>query len=92
MVLYSSDVEAASPRDKQDDVNLWIEKLALEHEWAHLGEQGKRIKSALAQCDASKEKEAFTAGMNTCKIACLSLLRLRSLSIMFMDRCAAEIK
>ncbi|RME60172.1 hypothetical protein D6779_02650 [Candidatus Parcubacteria bacterium] len=49
--LYSDEVERATPRDSEDDVEEAIAMLEERHVWSYLGEQGKRIQAVLDQAE-----------------------------------------
>ncbi|MFZ5920653.1 MAG: calcium-binding protein [Chloroflexota bacterium] len=59
MGLYPEEVEKAEPRDTQADVDEIIEELSAEHNWDHLGKQGRRIHKVLKAIDEDDELEAF---------------------------------
>ena len=61
MGLYAHDVEHAQPRDKPRDVERALAELASQHAFAYLGEQGRRIRKALAQADEEDDMDAFAA-------------------------------
>jgi hypothetical protein len=59
MGLCPEEVEKAEPRDMQSDVDKIIEELSAEHNWDHLGKQGRRIHMVLQDVDEDDELEAF---------------------------------
>jgi hypothetical protein len=61
MGLYPEEVEKAEPRDTQADVDKIVEELSAEHNWDHLGKQGRRIHKVLQDIDEDDELEAFEA-------------------------------
>lgn len=61
MGLYLEEVEKAEPRDTQTDVDEIVEELSAEHNWDHLGKQGRRIHMVLRGIDEDDELEAFEA-------------------------------
>lgn len=61
MGLYAHEVEPAQPRDKPRDVESALAELASQHAFAYLGEQGQRIRKALAQVDEEDDMDAFVA-------------------------------
>jgi hypothetical protein len=61
MGLYPEEVEKAEPRDTQADVDKIVEELSAEHNWDHLGKQGRRIHMVLQGIDEDDELEAFEA-------------------------------
>jgi hypothetical protein len=65
--LELSDVEKASRRDTQEQVNKAIEKLEEQFYWAHLGERGDRISTVLADILFSDEVGALNAWKNHLK-------------------------
>ena len=61
MYLHMDEVERASPRDSEDDVEEMIESLESEHGWSYLGEEGKRIQAVLNNAENGGEWAAFEA-------------------------------
>lgn len=61
MGLYPEEVEKAEPRDTQADVDKIVEELSVEHNWDHLGKQGRRIHKVLQDIDEDDDLEAFEA-------------------------------
>lgn len=61
MGLYVHEVELTHPRDKSHDVEQALTELASHHTFAYLGEQGRRIRKALAQADEEDDMDAFAA-------------------------------
>jgi hypothetical protein len=59
MGLYLEEVEKAESRDTQADVDEIVEELSAEHNWDHLGKQGRRIHKVLQGIDEDNELEAF---------------------------------
>ena len=59
MGLYPEDVEKAEPRDTQTDVDKIVEEFSAEHNWDHLGKQGRRIHKVLHDVGEDEELEAF---------------------------------
>jgi len=59
MGLAPEEVEKAEPRDTQTDVDKIVEEFSAEHNWDHLGKQGRRIHKVLQDVDEDDELEAF---------------------------------
>jgi len=51
MCLYPEDVEISNPRDKEKDVEKIVAILERQHEWSHLGEEGKRIQAVVDKAE-----------------------------------------
>jgi hypothetical protein len=60
-VLLAREVEPTAPRDTEQDVERVSEKLARQHAWTHLGEQGQRIGQMLASVDPEDEVDDMYA-------------------------------
>jgi len=61
MRLHAEDVELATARDSEEDVEEAIDFLESKHSWSYLGEQGKRIQAILDKAEDSGEWAAFEA-------------------------------
>jgi hypothetical protein len=59
--LYPEEVEKAEPRDMQADVDEIVDELSAEHNWDHLGNQGRRNHKVLHEIGEDDELEAFEA-------------------------------
>lgn len=53
--LLPSDVEAATARDEEDDVEEAIAELSADHAWEYLGEEGQAIRAVLQDVDPADE-------------------------------------
>nr|VFJ45678.1 MAG: Calcium binding [Candidatus Kentron sp. FM]VFJ66862.1 MAG: Calcium binding [Candidatus Kentron sp. FM]VFK21439.1 MAG: Calcium binding [Candidatus Kentron sp. FM] len=59
--LHKSDLESATPRDTNKDVDAVIRKLESEYGWFYLGEEGERVQSVLFGISPSDEWACFSA-------------------------------
>lgn len=59
--LYDVEIEPTEPRDTEKDVEKSLKEIAKAHSWNWLGEEGKRIREALAGVDKDNVMEAFRA-------------------------------
>ncbi len=59
--LLFEDVEPASPRDTESDVDRVYSELSFKYEYVHLGEEGLRIQKILGGVDSQSEWAAFRA-------------------------------
>jgi Calcium binding len=53
--LLPSDIEPATARDSEEDVEEAIEELSADHEWEYLGEEGQAIQAVLQDVDPDDE-------------------------------------
>jgi hypothetical protein len=61
ITLYANDLEKASPRDKQKDVETALAEIEEEFFWSDLGEQGERIRAVLKTAKSKTEKDSLKA-------------------------------
>ena len=61
MYLLLEDVERTTPRDSENDVQEVIDLLTSKHEWAYLGEEGRRIQAVLNKAEDESEWAAYEA-------------------------------
>ena len=61
ITLYANDLEKASPRDKEKDVETALAEIEEEFFWSDLGEQGERIRAVLKTAKSKTEKDSLKA-------------------------------
>jgi len=61
ITLYANDLEKASPRDKEKDVETALAEIEEEFFWSDLGEQGERIRAVLKTSKSKSEKDSLKA-------------------------------
>lgn len=59
MVLPAALLEPAVPRDIQEDVDRTVRRIAAQHAWDYLGEEGARIESVIGCLDASNRLDCL---------------------------------
>ena len=65
--LNETDIEPATPRDTENEVEEIFYQLQHEFFWVHLGEQGYRISTVLSGVSLNNEKDEFNAWENHLK-------------------------
>ena len=59
--LFASEVERATPRDREQDAEPVVKELAGRYAWSYLGEEGRRINQILAGVDPDDEMACLHA-------------------------------